>query len=131
MAQETDNRFALIIVMHRHHDHIIGFSRYKAEFEKFSGRVGGIWMPYWETEYPKVRKFQEDIHNLALGLRAAALAGDRDSVNEEILSVAENATGVSAEGPSGGTNKQSLDLLKNGLGVAPQYYAAGDTPELP
>jgi hypothetical protein len=131
MVQETDNRLALIIVTHRHQDHIIGFSRCEAEFEKFSGRVGGIWMPYWETEWPKVLKFQEDIQSLALGLRVAALAGDRDSVNEEILGIAENATGVSAEGPGGGTNKRSLDLLKNGLGVTPQYYAAGDTPELP
>jgi hypothetical protein len=131
MAQETDNRLALIIVTHRHQDHIIGFSRCEAEFEKFSGRVGGIWMPYWETEYPKVLKFQEDIQSLALGLRAAALAGDRDSVNDEILGIAENATGVSAEGPGGGTNKRSLDLLKNRLGVTPQYYAVGDTPELP
>jgi hypothetical protein len=88
-------------------------------------------MPYWETEYPEVLKFQEDIQSLALGLRAAALAGDRDSVNEEILGIAENATGVSEEGPGGGTNKRSLDLLKNRLGVTPQYYAAGDTPELP
>src|SRR6266478_7335727 len=52
MAQETDSRLALIIVTHRHQDHIIGFSRCESEFEKFSGRVGGIWMPYWETEYP-------------------------------------------------------------------------------
>src|SRR5262249_47400191 len=91
-----------------------------------------IWMPYWETEYDSgVRKFQEDVENLALGLRAAALAGDRDPVNDEILGIAVNATGVSDEGPGGGTNKRSLDLLKNGLGVTPGYYAAGDAPALP
>jgi beta-lactamase superfamily II metal-dependent hydrolase len=131
MAKETDNKLALIVVTHRHQDHIIGFSRCEADFERFAGRVDAIWMPYWETEYPKVQKFQEDIENIALGLRAAALAGDRDAINEEILGIAENATGVSVEGPGGGTNRRSLDLLKNRLGVGPQYYAMGNTPELP
>jgi hypothetical protein len=131
MAQETGNKLALLVVTHRHQDHIIGFSRCKAEFEKFEGRVEAIWMPYWETEYPKVQKYQDELENLALGLRAAALAGDRDAINEEILGIAENVTGVSVEGPGGGTNQQSLELLKNKLGVKPKYYAMGDTPELP
>ena len=131
MAEETGNRLALIIMTHRHQDHIIGFSRCEAEFEKFSGHVDAIWMPYWETEYPKVQKFQADLENLALGLQAAALAGDRDATSEEILGIVENLTGHSKEGPGGGTNARSLDLLKNKLGVKPNYYAKGDSPKLP
>lgn len=131
MAAETQNTLALIVITHRHADHIIGFSRCAAEFEKFKGRVGAIWMPCWEQEFPAVAKFQADLSSLALGLRAAALAGDRDDVNAEILGIAENATGVTQEGPGGGTNARSLELLKHQLGVTPTYHAKGDEPVLP
>lgn len=131
MARETGSKLALIVVTHRHQDHIIGFSRCAAEFEKFE--VEAIWMPFWETEYaPKVSKFQADLESIAFGLRAAALAGDRDAHTDEILGIVENATGMSlAEGPGGGTNAKSLDLLKNNLGVKPEYYFKGQTPKLP
>jgi hypothetical protein len=131
MAGETGRKLALIIVTHRHQDHIIGFSRCAAEFEKFE--VESIWMPFWETEYaPKVHEFQAELTNIAVGLRAAALAGDRDAHTDEILGMVENATGLSlAEGPGGGTNAKSLDLLKNKLGVKPEYYFKGQKPKLP
>jgi beta-lactamase superfamily II metal-dependent hydrolase len=127
MAAETDSKLALIIVTHRHQDHIIGFSRCATEFEKF--KVEAIWMPIWETEYEtKIAKSQDYLNELALGLRAAALAGDHDAYTDEILGMVENATG---EGPGGGTNAKSLCLLKNKLGVKPDYLAKGDTPKLP
>ena len=131
MAKETGSKLALIIVTHRHQDHIIGFSRCAAEFEKFE--VQSIWMPFWETEYaPKVDEFQAELAGIALGLRAAALAGDHDAHTDEILGIVENATGMSlAEGPGGGTNAKSLDLLKNKMGVKPEYYFKGQTPKLP
>ena len=133
MAAETQNRLALIIMTHRHADHIIGFSRCQAEFEKFAGNVGAIWMPVWENEYgnPKVKKFQADLAEMAMGLRAAALAGTQDDASQTILGIVENATGVTKEGPGGGTNARSLDLLKSRLGVTPEYYAKGDVPKLP
>lgn len=130
MAGETNGKLALIIVTHRHQDHIIGFSRCATEFEKF--KVDAIWMPYWETEYAAdVHKFQGDLQGIALDLRAAALAGDANADMGEILGIVENATGISKEGPGGGTNAKSLDLLKNGLGVKPGYYHKGQKPELP
>jgi hypothetical protein len=131
MAAETGSKLALIIVTHRHQDHIIGFSRCMAEFEKFE--VDAIWMPYWETEYvPKVYGFQAELTSLALDLRAAALAGDVRAETDEILGIVENATGISLkEGPGGGTNTKSLDLLKNKLGVKPEYYFKGQKPKLP
>jgi beta-lactamase superfamily II metal-dependent hydrolase len=131
MADETDSKLALIIVTHRHQDHIIGFSRCADEFSKFE--VGAVWMPYWETEYaPDVVKLQADLTNVALDLRAAALAGAPDEHTAEIVGIVENATGMSlAEGPGGGTNARSLDLLKRQLGVKAEYYAAGDAAKLP
>lgn len=128
MAAETGNQLALIIVTHRHQDHIIGFSRCAAEFEKF--KVEAIWMPYWETEVAKVHNFQAELEGLALGLGAAALAGAPDEHTDEILGIVENATGVSREG-GGGSNARSLDLLKNRLGVKPEYYYKGQKPRLP
>jgi phosphoribosyl 1,2-cyclic phosphodiesterase len=35
MAAETGNKLALIIVTHRHQDHIVGFTRCAEEFLKF------------------------------------------------------------------------------------------------
>jgi beta-lactamase superfamily II metal-dependent hydrolase len=130
MADETNGKLTLIIVTHRHQDHIIGFSRCATEFEKF--KVDAIWMPYWETEYAAdVHKLQDDLQGIALDLRAAALAGDANADMDEILGIVENATGISKEGPGGGTNAQSLDLLKNRLGVKPDYYYKGQKPKLP
>jgi beta-lactamase superfamily II metal-dependent hydrolase len=131
MAAETDSKLALIIVTHRHADHIIGFSRCADEFSKFE--VDAIWMPVWENEFkPKVAQFQADLEGLAFSLQAAALAGDQDEDTELILGMVENATGKSAkEGTGGGTNAKSLKLLKRDLGVTPQYLAKGDKPKLP
>jgi len=47
MAAETNSKLALLIVTHRHQDHIIGFSRCAEEFSKF--KVDAVWMPIWET----------------------------------------------------------------------------------
>jgi hypothetical protein len=126
MAAETGSKLALIIVTHRHADHIIGFSRCASDFKKFT--VDAIWMSAWETEYAaKVEKFQADLTQLVLNL-GVALAGRQDRITDEIRSIVENATG---EGPGGGSNAKSLEILKTQLGVKPQYLAEGDTPKLP
>jgi hypothetical protein len=107
-------------------DHIIGFSRCASDFKKFT--VDAIWMSAWETEYAaKVEKFQADLTQLVLNL-GVALAGRQDRITDEIRSIVENATG---EGPGGGSNAKSLEILKTQLGVKPQYLAEGDTPKLP
>ena len=140
MAVETKGKLALIIVTHRHQDHIIGFSRCADQFESFE--VEAVWMPYWETETDDdVERFQLGLQDLALDLRAAALAGADDDNLDEILGMLENATGVArnakSEGPGGGSNAKSLALLKKGLKtpsgktVAPKYYYKGQPPELP
>lgn len=135
MVETTGGKLALLIVTHRHADHIIGFSRCADEFAKLKGSVEAIWMPAWEQEYDgdkpaKTKKFQDDLEQLALGM-GAALAGATDDDSLEILGIAANATGVTKEGPGGGTNKASLELLKTKLGVTPKYYAKGSTADLP
>jgi beta-lactamase superfamily II metal-dependent hydrolase len=131
MAAETGHRLALIIATHRHADHIIGFSRCESVFAAFKGQVGAIWMPCWEQAYTQTLALQARIEQVARGLRAVALAGDRDAVNDEILGIADNALGITGDGPGGGTNARSLALLKQGLGVTPVYLAHGDAAPLP
>ena len=44
MHKTTGGKLALVIMTHRHADHIAGFS--KADFSKFTASL--VWMPYWE-----------------------------------------------------------------------------------
>jgi beta-lactamase superfamily II metal-dependent hydrolase len=154
MAEETEKKLALIIVTHRHQDHIIGFSRAAEVFNDF--KVGALWMSFWETEYdPNEKKekkkslaaaFQDELTALAMSMQShLALAGKDDPETDEILAMLQNATGVdhaefaakggaaSAKKPGtgGGTNAKSLEFLKSGLGLEPQYYVKGDKPKLP
>lgn len=154
MAGETAKKLALIIVTHRHQDHIIGFSRAAEIFNDF--KVGAIWMSIWETEYdPNEKKekkkslasdFQEELTALALGMQSRlAMAGKDDPNTDEILAMLQNATGVDhadlaatggaasakKSGKGGGTNAASLAFLKSGLGLEPEYYMKGDEPKIP
>ncbi|HEX7833656.1 MAG TPA: MBL fold metallo-hydrolase [Thermoanaerobaculia bacterium] len=145
MAEETENHLALIIVTHRHMDHIIGFSRCVDHFREFT--VDAIWMPYWESEYDaQATKFQADLTAMALDVQQhLALAAGESIEIDAMLGMLRNATGVDDDeltlaaaggdekkkGKGGGTNAQSLSLLKTGLNVTPEYYAKGDKPKLP
>ena len=154
MAEETEKKLALIIVTHRHQDHIIGFSRAAEIFNDF--KVGALWMSFWETEYdPNEKKdkkkslaaeFQDELTALAMNMQSRlALAGKDDPATDEVLAMLQNATGIdhaefaakggaaSAKKPGtgGGTNAKSLEFLKSGLGLEPQYYVKGDKPKLP
>jgi beta-lactamase superfamily II metal-dependent hydrolase len=154
MAEETGKKLALIIVTHRHQDHIIGFSRAAEIFNDF--KVGALWMSIWETEYdPNEKKekkktmasdFQEELTALALSMQSRlATAGKSDPKTDEILAMLQNATGVDhadfaatggsaaakKSGKGGGTNAASLAFLKSGLGLEPEYYQKGDKPKMP
>ena len=151
MAEETGNKLALIIVTHRHQDHIVGFSRAAEIFQRFHGNVGAVWMSAWENEYdPKEKKkslaaaFQEELTAMAFGMQQHLAASDDQPDNaEEIAAMLENATGIAqadlaaaggagpGKGKGGGSNAASLNFLKQGTGVEPQYYSKGDTPKLP
>jgi len=140
MYQTTNGRLALVIMTHRHADHIAGFA--KAErFKDFT--AGMVWMPYWEQFNDK----KDSPHNLQfdIGELAAKLAmlfrGREDDDAKEALAQLSNATGIenfsaaaTEKKKGGGGNAKALDVLKNHLGEngkKVRYYAANDKPELP
>lgn len=133
MANETQKNLALIIMTHRHMDHIIGFSRCAEIFKQF--KVEAIWMPIWETEYDtKISASQAEMASLALSAQNyLALATDDMPQRNDMLAMLQNATGkvLGMKGAGGGTNAESLDLLKNGFGVKPKYYSKGQEAQLP
>jgi beta-lactamase superfamily II metal-dependent hydrolase len=131
MLRETQGKLALVIVTHRHMDHIIGFSRCQ-EFQ--SVKVDSIWMPVWETEYDSnISSLQEELSALALDVQThLAAVSDGSEESNEMLAMLENAVGdLGVAGTGGGSNKASLKLLKEGMGVKPQYYSKGQQPRLP
>jgi len=160
MFQTTNGHLALVIMTHRHADHIAGFS--KAErFKDFTASM--VWMPYWEQfnegkdkgktkSKAKAMAMSQDededensAHNLLLDIHelAATLAlqfGSReDPDGKEALAQLGNATGIDFNAAANGKkraggNALALDILKNHLGSNGEnvrYYAAGDEPELP
>src|SRR5215472_8531849 len=133
MATETQKKLALIIVTHRHMDHIIGFSRCAEQFKDFE--VAEIWMSIWETEYDsKISELQADLNSIALSAQNyIALAADDMPQKQDMSAMLQNATGLvlGMKGGGGGTNAASLALLKNGFGVKPKYYCKGQQVEMP
>jgi hypothetical protein len=131
MATTTQGDVALIIMTHRHADHIAGFARCADTYKKL--RVGAVWMPIWESEYsPAAIKFQAQLAQAAAALRIHFTALSQPSAEQVTARrFMENATGPLESGAVG-SNAKALDLLKHGLsGVTPGYYTEGDVPTLP
>ncbi len=152
MAKETGNQLALVIMTHRHMDHIIGFSRCEDVYKNI--KVGAVWMPYWETDYDAqgnkstASKFQDELTALAFSAQQhLALSAGANPEVDEMLGMLRNATGFDHDAPmaaaaaaggtapkagtGGGSNAASLAMLKTGFGVKPEYYAKGDQPTIP
>lgn len=161
MYKTTKGHLALVIMTHRHADHIAGFAKAK-RFADFTASM--VWMPYWEKFNDKAKakakeknlsldssEEEEDeneaynllsnIDELASNL-ALQFRGRPDAAAQEALAQLGNATGiedfnaVAAGGKKvgGGSNAVALDVLKNQLGEKGKrvrYYAADDEPELP
>jgi hypothetical protein len=140
MYKTTKGHLALVIMTHRHADHIAGFSK-APRFQDFTASM--VWMPYWE-------QFNDDknsAHSLQFGIQALAenlalqFRGRPDPEAQEALAQLANATGiedfnaVAKNGKKkGGGNAAALELLKNHLGQNGKnvrYYAANDKAELP
>jgi hypothetical protein len=145
MYKTTKGKLALVIMTHRHADHIAGFS--KADFSKFSASL--VWMPYWEqfnadkSKKSSAKSFaatadgenlsgeedeneafnlQLDIHSLAENL-AMQFGSRTDPDAKEALAQLGNATGIedfnavaTGQKKAGRGNAAALDLLKNHLG---------------
>ncbi len=137
LYQTTGGKLALVIMTHRHADHIAGFSR-AARFKDFE--VSMVWMPYWEQlndASGSANNLQFDISQLAYRL-AMQFRGRTDEAARTALDQLGNATGIdfdaAAKGKAGGGNAAALDILKNQFGKNGKnvrYYAEHDTPELP
>lgn len=130
LKADTGGRLALIVMTHRHADHISGFGSERALFATF--RVERVWMSWFEDRADdKALAIQSGIAETARTLRAAlaARAADGDS---QFLHMAENALGVA----KGGGNASALEMLHNfkteaGAPTPVDYYAAGEVPTLP
>jgi len=131
MAQVTGGRLALIVMTHRHADHIAGFARCADLFKGM--KVDAVWMPVWESEYdPQALAFQSQLTQAALDLRQHFSAiGAPTPEQATARKYMENATGELAAAAAAGSNAKALDLLKKGLGVKAQYYQRGDKAKLP
>ena len=139
LHKTTGGELALVIMTHRHADHIAGFSRV-AKFREFT--VGMVWMPYWEqfndAKAADASGLQADINELAMRL-GMQFGGRTDPAAQLALDQLWNATGIDFSAAAKGDRRKggnavALDLLKtqfgnNGKNV--RYYAAGDEAELP
>jgi beta-lactamase superfamily II metal-dependent hydrolase len=129
MAQETNKQLSLIIVTHRHADHVTGFSKCKDAFQQF--KVERIWMSWYEDPTDsKAINLQANIAAVA-GELHLALAARKDPASEEFKNMVENIT--DAMPASGGLQNQgAFEVLRSFPGKPPiDYYKAGDTPTLP
>jgi beta-lactamase superfamily II metal-dependent hydrolase len=129
MAGETGSQLALIIVTHRHADHVTGFSKCKEVFQKF--KVERIWMSWYEND--------KDTSAVALQAHIAAVASDlrqylaarNDPGSKQYVRMMDNIT--EAMPASGGQqNPGAFQVLRSFPGNPPiDYYKAGDKPTLP
>lgn len=128
---DTGGKIALIVMTHRHADHISGFGSGAETFRKF--QVGKVWMPWFEDRKDaKAMRFQANLEAVASKLQLAFGARARKG-DTQFLSMAENATGVM--GVAGiSSNQVALDTLHSGFaGGVPNvtYVRAGDVADLP
>jgi beta-lactamase superfamily II metal-dependent hydrolase len=129
MAEDCGGRLSLVIMTHRHADHISGFATCSDIFGKIE--VGRVWMPWFEDRTNKTASaFQASLTALAsrLAMRLAAQPN-----GTELRRMVENIAGV-AEGVAGiSSNQKALDVLHGGFKNKPEhdYYKAGDPAKLP
>lgn len=131
MQAETGGQLALVIMTHRHADHISGFASGKAIFAGF--KVERVWMSWFED--PKNEKAKQiqaglaaDAERLQAALAARAAPGD-----DEYADMAGNILGI---GGAGGSNQVALGVLHGfktpGNQPTPvDYYSAGQPAQLP
>lgn len=130
LKADTGGQLALVIMTHRHADHISGFGSERAVFETF--RVERVWMSWFENASDgKALQIQAGIAATAQRLQAA-LAARAGPGDEQFRHMAENAMGVA----KGGGNAGALAMLHSfktpdDKPTPVDYYAAGEPPTLP
>jgi beta-lactamase superfamily II metal-dependent hydrolase len=132
MKEDTGGKLALVIMTHRHADHIAGFGSGADIFKTIE--VERVWMSWFENPADKrAANFQANLAAAADHAQSnLALAAQNDPDVAQLREMALNITGgVGLNGKSG--NEMALDTLKGGFATkAPvDYYQAGQTPTLP
>jgi beta-lactamase superfamily II metal-dependent hydrolase len=135
MARDCGGKLALIIMTHRHADHISGFAKCRDVFGNLS--VDAVWMPWFEDpENKDAMRVQARLTAMAQQLKtnlanpALAAAGGEDLHRYRFM--AANITGDDRNG--GGSNEVALSVLKSGFAskhTQYSYYKAGDEAQLP
>jgi len=131
MAQDTGSNLALVIMTHRHADHISGFATCKDVFSQFT--VEQVWMSWFEDPGDTgAAAFQASLAGVARQL-AQALAARKNPEDDELGYMAENITGPALALGKGNSNDVALGVLHGGFKNKPPiaYYKAGDAPTLP
>jgi beta-lactamase superfamily II metal-dependent hydrolase len=130
MAADCGNKLALVIMTHRHADHISGFGTCSDIFSQII--VDRVWMPWFENPDDKVAaKIQQNLAAMATQL-ASRLAARGGPESDPYVAMVDNITGgLAAAGGTG--NQKALDVLHNGFKNKPDhdYYKAGDPANLP
>jgi beta-lactamase superfamily II metal-dependent hydrolase len=130
MAADCGNKLALVIMTHRHADHISGFGTCSEIFSQIT--VDRVWMPWFENPDDKVAaRIQQNLAAMATQL-ASRLAARGGPESDPYVAMVDNITGgLAAAGGTG--NQKALDVLHNGFNNKPEhdYYKAGDPANLP
>jgi len=131
MAEDTGRELALVIMTHRHADHISGFAKCKDVFSQFT--VEQVWMSWFEDPSDKnAASFQRSLAMVADQMKLALAARNRPE-DDELDFMAGNITGDQMGIAGGDSNSVALQVLHGGFkNKAPvTYYKAGDPPKLP
>ncbi len=131
MAEETGKHLALIVVTHRHADHVTGFSKCKEAFKQFT--VDRIWMSWYENPNDKqALAIQSNIAAVAQDVRQSLALRARGADDEDYVHMVENITEAAMNAKGGAQNPGAFEVLHGFPNNPPiDYYKAGDTPTLP
>ena len=131
LKADTGGKLALIIMTHRHADHISGFGSARATFQTFEVGAGlDVVVRGSQGQGRAPHPGRHRRRPRPISTPRSPPAPRRATIN--IMHMAENALGVA----KGGGNAGALDMLHHfkapGGGTTPvAYYAAGETPVLP
>jgi beta-lactamase superfamily II metal-dependent hydrolase len=133
MKADTGGKLALVIMTHRHADHISGFASGKDVFAGFT--VERVWMSWFEDPDDQVgARIQSQLTAVAQHLHAAltARAAQPGPDDEQYQNMVGNILGLAA----GASNDVALRVLRSfktpeGHPTPVDYYRAGDPAKLP
>jgi hypothetical protein len=134
MKGDTGGKLALVIMTHRHADHISGFASGKDTFAGFT--VERVWMSWFEDPSDgDAARIQSNLVAAAMRLRSA-FAARSDPADAEFDRMAGNILGESLGLAAGSSNDVALQVLRSfktaaGGPTPVDYYRAGDPAKLP